>query len=113
MKVHSLQDSLFNLFSGSCGHQLCSMVRDMSTEVRIEVFDALGKTETVSLTNLLQSLSKKVLGSMKENRSLSQSTGPNELSSSSVAGALVHGFEDEFYEVIPGLLLYANDVFSM
>lgn len=79
--------------------QLCSMVRDMSMEVRVEAFDALGKTQTVSLKNLLQSLSKKVLGSMKENRSVGQSTGPVELSASSVAGALVHGFEDEYYEV--------------
>ncbi|KAF8006060.1 hypothetical protein BT93_K0375 [Corymbia citriodora subsp. variegata] len=79
--------------------QLCSMVRDMSMEVRVEAFVALGKTETVSLKNLLQSLSKKVLGSMKENRSVCQSTGPVELSASSVAGALVHGFEDEYYEV--------------
>lgn len=83
----------------TCGHQLCSMVRDMSMEVRVEAFVALGKTQTVSLKNLLQSLSKKVLGSMKEKRSVCQSTGPIELSASSVAGALVHGFEDEYYEV--------------
>ncbi|KAJ0089195.1 hypothetical protein Patl1_31443 [Pistacia atlantica] len=53
---------------------LSSMARDMSMEVRVEAFDALGKVAVVSEDILLQR-------------------------SSGAAGAFVHGLEDEFYEV--------------
>lgn len=46
--------------------QLCSMVRDMSVKVRVEVFNALGKIETVSEYILLQTLSKQTSSRTKE-----------------------------------------------
>ncbi|XP_010248865.1 PREDICTED: protein SIEL isoform X2 [Nelumbo nucifera] len=80
--------------------QLCSMVRDMSVEVRIEAFVALGKLELVSEELLLQSLSKKTLAVIKEKKIFFQCHEKElELSKSSAAGAFVHGLEDEFYEV--------------
>ncbi|KAH7553907.1 hypothetical protein JRO89_XS12G0074700 [Xanthoceras sorbifolium] len=79
---------------------LCSMVRDMSMEVRVEAFDALGKIGLVSEDILLQTLSKKVLGVIKEKKSRSQCTEECfEISASAAAGAFLHGLEDEFYEV--------------
>ncbi|XP_060674160.1 protein SIEL isoform X1 [Ziziphus jujuba] len=79
--------------------KLCSMARDMSMEVRVEAFNALGKIEMVSEYILLQTLSKKVLGS-KENICLGQYyTEQFEKLASDAAGALVHGLEDEFHEV--------------
>ncbi|KAG7965208.1 hypothetical protein I3843_09G212000 [Carya illinoinensis] len=80
--------------------KLCSMGRDMSMEVRVEAFDALGKIEIVSVDILLQTLSKRVLGTTKEMGSFGQCPAAEvERSASSVAGVLVHGLEDEFYEV--------------
>lgn len=64
--------------------QLCSIVRDMSVKVRLQVFDAIGKITMASENILLQTLSKKVLIKTQ---------------TSDVAGAFVHGMEDEFYEV--------------
>ncbi|KAI3882019.1 hypothetical protein MKW92_050080 [Papaver armeniacum] len=64
--------------------QLCSMVRDMSMEVRNEAF----------------TLSKKVLGNLKERKFPGKSnTKILDLPASNAAGAFVHGLEDEFYEV--------------
>ncbi|XP_074370556.1 protein SIEL [Apium graveolens] len=63
---------------------LCSIVRDMSVDVRLRVFDAIGKITMASESILLQSLSKKILVKSQ---------------TSNVAGAFVHGLEDEFYEV--------------
>ncbi|XP_010553124.1 PREDICTED: protein SIEL [Tarenaya hassleriana] len=80
--------------------QLCSMIRDMSVEVRTEAFKALGKIGTASEGVLLQTLSKKVLGGSKQKKP--QNHGSNELPEASVAGAagvFIHGLEDEFYEV--------------
>ncbi|XP_058091142.1 protein SIEL isoform X2 [Magnolia sinica] len=80
--------------------QLCSMVRDMSMKVRVEAFLALGKTRLVSEDVLLQSLSKKILGNQKERKSAGKPIGKESaLSTSSAAGAFVHGLEDEFHEV--------------
>lgn len=80
--------------------QLCSMVRDMSVEVRVEAFNALGKIKLVSEDILLQTLSKKVLAIMKEKNSHGQCTAERfEILASSYAGAFVHGLEDEFHEV--------------
>ncbi|PKI51428.1 hypothetical protein CRG98_028139 [Punica granatum] len=79
--------------------KLSSMVRDMSVEVRVAAFDALGKIEMVSVDVLLQTLSKKVLGIRKVNYRSQGSTGEIEALVSTSAGALVHGLEDEFYEV--------------
>lgn len=76
------------------------MARDMSVEVRLEAFNALTKIEAVSEDILLQTLSKRVLGSVKEKRSLGQCCAEQfETLVSSVAGAIVHGLEDEFFEV--------------
>ncbi|KAI3908438.1 hypothetical protein MKW92_012632 [Papaver armeniacum] len=66
---------------------LCSMVRDMSMEVRNEAFVSLGKMKMVSEDILLQTLSKK------------SNTKILDLPASNAAGAFVHGLEDEFYEV--------------
>ncbi|KAI4318958.1 hypothetical protein MLD38_032610 [Melastoma candidum] len=79
--------------------QLCSMTRDMNVEVRVEAFKALENLEMVSSDLLLQSLSKRELNIIKENVTFSQSTKPILYSARNVAGALVHGLEDEFYEV--------------
>lgn len=68
------------------------MTRDMSMEVRVEAFNSLGKIEMVSEDILLQTMSKKVLGISKGNIQFEELT-------SSAAGALVHGLEDEFHEV--------------
>ncbi|KAL8259226.1 hypothetical protein R6Q59_027179 [Mikania micrantha] len=77
--------------------QLCSMVRDMSMNVRIEAFNALGKVEMVSQYLLMQTLSKKVI---EENKISGIFSGKHFLSQAlSVAGAFLHGLEDEFYEV--------------
>ncbi|EOY07059.1 ARM repeat superfamily protein, putative isoform 1 [Theobroma cacao] len=77
--------------------QLCCMVRDMSMEVRLEAFDALGKIGLVSEDILLQTVSKKVLGMNKEK--IYKPIEGLEISASGAAGAFVHGLEDEFSEV--------------
>ncbi|RZC63273.1 hypothetical protein C5167_025054 [Papaver somniferum] len=80
--------------------QLCSMVRDMSMEVRNEAFVSLGKMKFVSEDILLQTLSKKVLGNLKERKFPGKSnTKILDLPASNAAGAFIHGLEDEFYEV--------------
>lgn len=72
----------------------------MSMEVRVEVFNALGKIEMVSEDILLQTLSKRVLGITKKMTSRGQFPAEQfEILASSMAGVLVHGLEDEFYEV--------------
>lgn len=76
------------------------MARDMSKEVRIEAFDALGKVAVVSEDILLQTLSKKVIGIFKGKKPHGQFPADCfEISASGAAGAFVHGLEDEFYEV--------------
>ncbi|CAK7343728.1 unnamed protein product [Dovyalis caffra] len=80
--------------------QLCSMVRDMSVEVRVEAFNALGKIKLVSEDILLQTLSKKVLAIMKKKNSHGQCTAEMvEVLASSYAGVFLHGLEDEFHQV--------------
>ncbi|XP_059668082.1 protein SIEL isoform X3 [Cornus florida] len=98
--VASSQDKNKRDWSDALFLQLCSMVRDMSLEVRVKAFDALGLIEMVSENILLQTLSKKVLAITKENKDLRQySAKLFELPLSSAAGAFIHGLEDEFYEV--------------
>lgn len=81
--------------------KLSSMVRDMSMDVRVEAFQALGKTESVSGYILLQTLSKKVLTTVKEKKcSFQGSLGQLTVLVSSAAGAILHGLEDEYHEVI-------------
>lgn len=76
------------------------MARDMSMKVRVEAFNALAKMEIVSEDFLIQSLSKRVLGVGKQRESMDQSTSEQFASlAAGVAGALVHGLEDEFFEV--------------
>lgn len=100
VKIPSNLHSTYQLL-GSSIMQLSSMVRDMSVEVRVAAFDALGKTEMVSVGVLLQTLSKKVLDIMKEDKCPGQgSRGQSEELASISAGALVHGLEDEYHEVI-------------
>ncbi|KAB5520183.1 hypothetical protein DKX38_024502 [Salix brachista] len=80
--------------------QICSMVRDMSVEVRVEAFNALGKIKLVSEDILLQTISKKVLAILKDKNSHGQCTAERfEILASSYAGAFMHGLEDEFHEV--------------
>ncbi|KAK4834531.1 hypothetical protein QYF36_024374 [Acer negundo] len=100
MLVASSQEKNRTDCSDSVFIQLCSMVRDMSMEVRVEAFDALGKIGLVSEDILLQTLSKKVLGVIKERISHSKCNEECfEISASATAGAFLHGLEDEFYEV--------------
>lgn len=73
-----------NYWSDALFEKLCSIVRDMSVDVRLQVFDAIGKITMASESILLQTLSKKLLIKSQ---------------TSNVAGAFVHGMEDEFYEV--------------
>lgn len=69
-------------------------------KVRVEAFNGLGKVKIVSEDFLMQSLSKRVLGSGKQRETLDESTSEQFVTlASSVAGALVHGLEDEFFEV--------------
>ncbi|KAF3448891.1 hypothetical protein FNV43_RR09607 [Rhamnella rubrinervis] len=77
--------------------KLCSMTRDMSMEVRVEVFNSLGKIEMVSEDILLQTMSKKVLG-------ISKGKLQFEELASSAAGTFVHGLEDEFHELLGSLV---------
>jgi integrator complex subunit 4 len=78
--------------------QLCSVVRDMSVDVRVEVFKAFGIIGTASESIILQTLSKKVLGAGKGKKPQNLlSNGSADVSSA--AGVYIHGFEDEFYEV--------------
>ncbi|KAG4152644.1 hypothetical protein ERO13_D04G135400v2 [Gossypium hirsutum] len=77
--------------------QLGCMVRDMSVDVRLEAFEALGKIGLVSEDILLQTLSKKVLGINKD-KAFKPVEGLD-ISASAVAGAYIHGLEDEFSEV--------------
>ncbi|OVA17210.1 hypothetical protein BVC80_1837g4 [Macleaya cordata] len=80
--------------------QLCTMVRDMSMEVRNEAYLALGKIKLVSEDILLQTQSKKILGITKERKLPGRCTTKKfDLPASNAAGAFVHGLEDEFYEV--------------
>lgn len=76
--------------------QLGCMVRDMSLDVRLEAFEALGKIGLVSEDILLQTLSKKVLGINKD-KAFKPVEGLD-ISASAVAGAYIHGLEDEFSE---------------
>jgi len=77
------------------------MARDMSMKVRVEAFNGLAKMEIVSKDFLLQSLSKRVSGNGKQKETMDESTSEQfAMLADSVAGALVHGFEDEFFQVI-------------
>ncbi|KAL5550721.1 hypothetical protein UlMin_000897 [Ulmus minor] len=85
--------------------KLCSMARDMSMEVRVEAFNALGNIEMVSEDILLQTLSKRVLGIAKANKPLGQRVGEQfGALALNAAGALVHGLEDEFFEFLGPLV---------
>ncbi|XP_068487328.1 protein SIEL [Phaseolus vulgaris] len=80
--------------------KLCSMARDMNMKVRVEAFNGLRKMEMVSEDLLLQSLAKRVSGRGKQKDTGGQRTSEQfVMLASSVAGALVHGLEDEFFEV--------------
>lgn len=69
-------------------------------KVRVEAFNGLRKMEMVSEDLLLQSLAKRVSGRGKQKDTGGQRTSEQfVMLASSVAGALVHGLEDEFFEV--------------
>lgn len=79
--------------------QICAMIRDMSVGVRVEAFNALGKIAFVSEDMLLQSVSKKLLGTTRDKQTLAPcSAKPYEVHSSSAAGVFIHGLEDEYSE---------------
>ncbi|KAK1400351.1 Integrator complex subunit [Heracleum sosnowskyi] len=82
--VASSEGETKKYWSDALFEKLCSIVRDMSVDVRLAAFDAIGKVTMASENILLQTLSKKLLVKSQI---------------SSVAGAFVHGMEDEFYEV--------------
>ncbi|XVE97156.1 hypothetical protein REPUB_Repub02eG0286900 [Reevesia pubescens] len=84
-------------FSDAVFIQLCCVVRDMSMEVRLEAFDALGKIGLVSEDIMVQTLFKKVLGINKDK--IYKPIEGFEISASAAAGVFVHGLEDEFSEV--------------
>lgn len=75
------------------------MVRDMDMKIRVVAFDALGKIRMVSEDILLQTLSKRTLPKIKEDRYYGQFTAKLP-KISGAAFAFVHGLEDEFHEVI-------------
>ncbi|MCD7451511.1 hypothetical protein HAX54_012396 [Datura stramonium] len=80
--------------------QLCSMVRDMSVKVRVEVFNALGKIETVSEYILLQTLSKKASAATKKMNFPGQYSDKKfRIPATSASLAFLYGLEDEFNEV--------------
>lgn len=69
-------------------------------KVRVEAFNGLRKMEMVSEDLLLQSLAKRVVGRGKQKDTGGQGTSEQfVMLASSVAGALIHGLEDEFFEV--------------
>lgn len=77
------------------------MVRDMDVEIRIAVFNALGKIQTVSKDILLQTLSKKALAATKEKIYPGQYTAKLfKIPATAAAFTFVHGLEDEFYQVM-------------
>ncbi|XP_022982770.1 protein SIEL [Cucurbita maxima] len=87
-------------FSDEIFANLCSMTRDMSMEVRSNAFVAIKRLEIVSEDLLLQSMSKRVLSIFKGKKSLVQCyTEQLEMLALDVAGAFVHGVEDEFHQV--------------
>lgn len=72
----------------------------MSMKVRVNTFDAIKKLEIVSEDLLLQSVSKRVLNTFKGKKSLVKcSTEQLQMVALDVAGAFVHGVEDEFHQV--------------
>ena len=69
-------------------------------EVRFNAFVAIKRLEIVSEDLLLQSMSKRVLSIFKGKKSLVQCyTEQLEMLALDVAGAFVHGVEDEFHQV--------------
>ncbi|KAG2272532.1 hypothetical protein Bca52824_067087 [Brassica carinata] len=78
--------------------QLCSVVRDMSVDVRVEVFKAFGVIGTASESIILQTLSKKVLRAGKGKKPQDRLSNGS-VDAAAAAGVFIHGFEDEFYEV--------------
>lgn len=100
MLIASNQETIKTDWSNAVFFQLCSVVRDMNVEVRMKAFDALGNVAMVSEDFLLQTLSKKVLGIIKENKAIGQCSEKEfELLVLNAAGAFMHGLEDEFYGV--------------
>ncbi|KAH9303046.1 hypothetical protein KI387_014629, partial [Taxus chinensis] len=86
---------------------MCTLSRDMNMKVRSEALKALGGMGPLSETVLLQALSKKILGKATK-KSSSVVQGDKDLRNCgegldlltlSAAGALLHGVEDEFFEV--------------
>lgn len=68
--------------------------------VRVNAFNGMKKLEIVSEDFLLQSVSKRVLSIFKGKKSLVQCPAErSEMLALDVAGAFVHGVEDEFYQV--------------
>ncbi|KAJ0234006.1 Protein SIEL [Hirschfeldia incana] len=79
--------------------KLCSVVRDMSVDVRVEVFKAFGVIGSLSESIILQTLSKKVLKSSGKGKKPLDRLSNESADAAAAAGVFIHGFEDEFYEV--------------
>ncbi|XP_071689786.1 protein SIEL isoform X2 [Rutidosis leptorrhynchoides] len=98
--VANIEDKSKRDWSDALYIQLCLMVRDMSANVRVEAFKALGRVGMASNSVLMQTLSKKVLPDLEEKKYPGQlSANHFNLPASSAARAFLHGLEDEFFEV--------------
>ncbi|GKC50460.1 hypothetical protein Tco_1073205 [Tanacetum coccineum] len=73
--------------------QLCSVVRDMSLNVRINAFNAFGNVGVVFDSILLQPLSKRIDKELPRQQSVKHFNLPIS------TGAFVHGLEDEFVRI--------------
>ncbi|GKA83637.1 protein SIEL [Tanacetum coccineum] len=86
-------DMVHNYYLEEAKKKLCSMVRDMSLNVRINAFNALGNIGVVSDCILLQTLSKRIDKEFPCRLSVKHFNLPIS------TGAFVHGLKDEFCEV--------------
>lgn len=67
--------------------------------MRVEVFKGFGIIGTASESIILQTLSKKVLGAGKGKKPQNHLSNVS-ANVAAAAGVFIHGFEDEFYEVL-------------
>nr|GEV13805.1 hypothetical protein [Tanacetum cinerariifolium]GEY73712.1 hypothetical protein [Tanacetum cinerariifolium] len=91
--VETSKDEIKRDWSDVVYVQLCSMARDMSLNVRINAFNALGNVGVVSNYILLQTLSKRI------DKELPRRLSVKHFNLQISTGAFVHGLEDEFCEV--------------
>ncbi|KAH9561756.1 hypothetical protein CY35_05G039100 [Sphagnum magellanicum] len=114
MTRQNFEDEMSSNQTNEAFLQVCTKATDMNMKVRLEAFHALGGMKSIEERVLLQTLTKKVCGTVsKENGNLSNASGiasesdtdlvkfeeGANLLHASAAGAFVHGLEDEFSEV--------------